>query len=137
MDVSQGTPRAMRARTGKEGFFPGGHSGHCSHAFALILNFWAQNHERTNFCGFKPPSPWYWLQKPNTASKMQWPLKLSAHGGWKSEIRVPVWPGSGESPLSGGRLLTSPCVLTVSPPHSGGERQLWSLHPLRRAPIPP
>lgn len=40
------------------------------------------------------------------------PMYFLQSGGWKSEIRVPAWWGSGESPLSGCRWLTSCCTLT-------------------------
>ena len=33
-------------------------------------------------------------------------------GGWKSEIRVPAWLGSGEGSLLDCKRLPSPCVLT-------------------------
>lgn len=34
-------------------------------------------------------------------------------GGWASKIKVPAWPGSGEGPLSGRRLLASFCGLLM------------------------
>lgn len=33
-------------------------------------------------------------------------------GGWRWTVRVPAWLGSGQSPLLGCRLLTSPGFLT-------------------------
>ena len=32
---------------------------------------------------------------------VQWKLISRRSGGWESESRVPVWPGSGERPLPG------------------------------------
>lgn len=43
---------------------------------------------------------------------------------WKSKIRLPAWLVSGESPLLGCRLLTSPYILTWQ------QRQGVSLRPL-------
>ena len=57
-------------------------------------------------------------------TKVPWNLLLSS-GDWKSEIRVPAWPGPGENPLPGCRWLVSP----VS--SCGGwrevQRALWGL----------
>ena len=63
--------------------------------------------------------------------------KIISHSsrGWRSEIRVPAWSGSGEGPLPGYRLPTS-CILIGQ---KEAELALWLLHiraviPFMRAP---
>ena len=101
------------------------------HSFTPGLHFYQRSGLTSNVCFSKRPSQT--IQSKMTVSKMcvlsqdaiKQPINLCSHrsGGWKSEIRMSTWLGSGEGCLPFFHMIASPLCPHVVEKH----KVLWSL----------